>query len=69
MGDTNIGFKIGVAVAIGLQLAFTYAPFMNRLFHTAPFEPMAWIRIVIVGSAISLAVAVDKWIVRLIRKG
>ena len=59
---------IGVVIAILLQILFTYTPLMNRLFHTAPFAPEAWIRIIIVGSLISVAVMIDKQIVRLIRK-
>ncbi len=30
---------LGVAVVVGLQLLFTYAPFMNVAFDTAPLEP------------------------------
>lgn len=63
---TNMWVWLGVAISIGLQMAFTYAPFMNRLFHTAPFPAEEWIKIVIVGSIISIVVGVDKWIVNLI---
>lgn len=63
---TNMWIWLGVAIAIGLQMAFTYAPFMNRLFHTAPFPAEEWIKIVIIGSLISLVVGIDKWIVNLV---
>ncbi|HEY5646080.1 MAG TPA: cation-transporting P-type ATPase, partial [Pseudomonadales bacterium] len=35
----------GVSVMVGLQLLLTYAPTMNRLFHTAPIDGIAWIPI------------------------
>ena len=63
---SNMWIWLGVAIAIGLQMAFTYAPFMNRLFHTAPFPAEEWIKIVIVGSIISIVVGIDKWIVSLV---
>jgi len=62
---TNMWVWLGVAIAIGLQMAFTYAPFMNKLFHTAPFPAEEWIKIVIIGSLISVIVGIDKWIVKL----
>ncbi|MBN3932362.1 HAD-IC family P-type ATPase [Streptomyces verrucosisporus] len=42
------------------QLAITYLPAMNRLFHTAPISGTAWLRILGVALLASLAVAVDK---------
>ncbi len=42
----------GVALTIALQLLFTYAPLMNRLFATAPITPADWGRIVLVGVAV-----------------
>ena len=40
----------GAAAMIAAQLLFTYAPFMNRLFHTAPIAAEAWLHILAVGS-------------------
>ena len=51
----------GVLTMVLLQLAFTYAPFMNTLFHSAPIDGAAWIRvaaIAIVGYGI---VETEKW--------
>ncbi|MEE9096162.1 cation-translocating P-type ATPase [Pseudarthrobacter phenanthrenivorans] len=56
----------GVAVQGAGQLALTYTPLMNDLFHTAPIGPDAWLRIFGLALAASLVVAVDK---RLRRQG
>jgi magnesium-transporting ATPase (P-type) len=34
---------VGAAAMLGAQLAFTYLPFMNGLFHTAPIDPVWWV--------------------------
>jgi magnesium-transporting ATPase (P-type) len=52
----------GSAAMIAAQLLFTYAPFMNRLFHTAPIDAEAWLHIVGVGLAGFAAVGAEKWI-------
>ncbi|MCS7337210.1 MAG: cation-transporting P-type ATPase [Verrucomicrobiae bacterium] len=51
----------GIAAMIGVQLLFTYAPFMNKLFHSAPIRPGAWLEIVGVGLAGFIAVELKKW--------
>ena len=50
----------GVAATIAAQLFFTYAPVMNRLFHTAPIDLEAWLRIVAVSAAASAIVGIEK---------
>ena len=50
----------GSAAMIGVQLLFTYAPFMNRLFHTAPISLESWLRIVAIGLIIFIAVELKK---------
>jgi len=47
---------------LAAQLLFTYAPIMNRLFHTAPIGPGSWLRIAGVALAAFLAVEFEKWI-------
>jgi len=59
---TNWLALVGAAAMIGLQLLFTYAPFMNRLFQTSPLEPVAWLRIGAVALLAFLAVELEKWI-------
>ena len=52
----------GIGVMIAGQLLFTYAPIMNRLFHTAPITWESWVRILAVGLFASLAVGFEKWV-------
>jgi len=52
----------GIGLAIATQLLFTYAPFMNKLFHSAPITGEAWLRIVAVGVIAFAAVELEKWI-------
>ncbi len=51
---------VGVAVQAAGQLALTYLPAMNVLFQTAPIEPRAWARILLVSVGAALVVALDK---------
>jgi cation-transporting ATPase F len=51
----------GVVAMVGLQVVFTYAPLMNRLFHSAPIGGDAWLRIVAVGAGIALVIGAEKW--------
>jgi len=50
----------GVALTAVLQLALTYAPFMHRLFHTAPIEAAAWAAILATGAAAWMVVELEK---------
>ena len=50
----------GVLVQAAGQIAITYSPVMNQLFHTAPIGPEAWLRIFGLALLASLVVAVDK---------
>ena len=52
----------GVATMVALQALLTYAPPMQRLFHTAPLGPGAWLRILAVGLVVSLTVGAEKWL-------
>lgn len=63
---SNRWLLAGVAVQAAGQLALTYAPVMNALFHTAPISGEAWLRILGLALLASVAVAVDK---RLRRRG
>ncbi len=57
---TNRWVLGGLAAMASLQLLFTYAPFMNRLFHSAPISPRAWLEILGVGLAVFAAVELKK---------
>ena len=50
----------GVTTTVVLQLLFTYTAPMNELFHSAPIDAEAWLRIFAVGSLIWAAVGVEK---------
>ena len=52
----------GAAGMLGAQLLFTYAPFMNHLFHTAPLRAEAWLHIFAVGLVAFAAVGLEKWV-------
>jgi magnesium-transporting ATPase (P-type) len=52
----------GSAAMIALQLLFTYNPWMNTLFHSAPLPIEDWAVIVAVSLAVSLVVGAEKWL-------
>ena len=57
---SNPWIWIGIAAMTTAQLLFTYAPLMNRLFHTAPISIMDWAYILVVGLIIYLVVGIEK---------
>jgi len=59
---TNLWVIGGVVAMIAAQLLFTYAPLMNRLFHSAPISGSAWLRIVGVGLVVFVAIELKKWL-------
>lgn len=50
----------GVATMLALQLAFTYLPLFNTLFHTAPIDATAWLGIVAFALACGMIVGAEK---------
>lgn len=50
----------GVALMVGLQVALTYVPLMNHLFHTVPLDSLAWLLIFSVSLPVMLIVGVEK---------
>ena len=61
---TNPKLLAGIAVTVALQVAFTYAPFMNRWFQSAPVSAGAWLPIVAVGLTVYSVVELEKWLRR-----
>jgi magnesium-transporting ATPase (P-type) len=59
---TNRWAIAGSLAMLGAQILFTYAPVMNKLFHTAPIVLESWLRIVGVAGVTFLAIEFDKWI-------
>ncbi|MCP4371562.1 MAG: cation-transporting P-type ATPase, partial [Deltaproteobacteria bacterium] len=58
---TNKRLLGGVVVMILLQVMFTQAGFMNRIFGTAPLGTGAWLYIIIISLIIFLVVEFIKW--------
>ncbi len=50
----------GIAAMIAAQMAMTYLPLANRLFHTAPISAGAWARIMAVALFVYMVVAAEK---------
>ncbi|MEZ6136727.1 MAG: HAD-IC family P-type ATPase [Pirellulaceae bacterium] len=61
---SNRWIGLGVASMVTLQLAFTYAPFMNRIFHSAPIGWDAWWRILLTAAFAYSLVGFEKWVRR-----
>ena len=59
---SNRWLFIGIGSMLAAQLAFTYLPVMNRLFHTAPISAQAWLHIVLVGLVAYSVVGFEKWV-------
>ncbi|MFA7160471.1 MAG: HAD-IC family P-type ATPase, partial [Kiritimatiellia bacterium] len=57
---SNMWVIFGIAAMMAAQLLFTYAPFMNTLFHSAPISAPAWIRIIGIGLAVFIFVEIKK---------
>lgn len=59
---------VAIAALVALQLAFTYAPPLQALFHTAALDAEAWGRILAFGLIVLLAVEAEKALVRRLRQ-
>lgn len=53
---------LGTLVMVALQILLTYAPAMNKLFHTRPINFESWIRIAAVVALTFVAVEFEKWL-------
>jgi hypothetical protein len=49
---------------LGAQLAFTYLPVMNRLFHSASIDAWWWGVLTAIGSLVFAAAEATKFLVR-----
>ena len=59
---SNPWLLAGIAATWLAQLAFTYLPLLNRLFHTALVRAEAWLYIVAIGLFTFAAVELEKWL-------
>ncbi|MGM1065271.1 HAD-IC family P-type ATPase [Saccharothrix sp. Mg75] len=57
----NPWLPAGIAVTVVLQLLFTYAPFMNALFHTEPIGWGSWVFVAALALVTYAVVEADKW--------
>jgi cation-transporting P-type ATPase F len=57
---SNRYILLGVGTMIVLQMLFTYAPFMNRLFQSAPIGWDAWWRILLTGAVAYVVIGTEK---------
>ncbi len=58
---SNRWLFLGIGCIVTSQMAFTYLPVMNRLFHTAPIPAGTWVHILLVGLAAYSVVGFEKW--------
>jgi cation-transporting ATPase F len=61
---SNRWVPAGLTAMLALQLLFTYAPWMNRLFHSAPIHPVWWLWITGIGIVVFAVVEAEKWLRR-----
>jgi len=54
----------GALLMVLIQLLFTYAPFMNTLFSSAPIQPSLWLGILVVGLLAYIMIEIEKWLRR-----
>ena len=59
---SNPWLLAGVGAMTVLQLMFTYTPWMNKAFHTAPIGGLEWVLILGWSLAIYLVVKTEKWL-------
>jgi magnesium-transporting ATPase (P-type) len=55
---------LGIVLMVLLQLLFTYAPFMQRIFGTSAIDGEAWAIILGTSLAMYLSIELDKWLRR-----
>jgi magnesium-transporting ATPase (P-type) len=65
LGFFSNPWAIGGAILMTLiQLTYTYVPFMNTLFSSAPIPLALWLDVLAVSLAAYLIVEVEKWLRR-----
>jgi magnesium-transporting ATPase (P-type) len=63
----NLYVPLMIFLVVVFQVIYTYAPFMQTLFHSAALSPQAWLRVVLIGLSVYVLVEFEKWVVRLTR--
>lgn len=54
---------VSVLACSALQLAYTYTPFMQTVFESAPLSGADWLKVLAVGAFVLLASELEKWLV------
>ncbi|MCA8997603.1 MAG: cation-transporting P-type ATPase [Planctomycetaceae bacterium] len=57
---SNPWVLLGAALQAGLQILFTYAPFMNRAFGSEPIGPTEWALVFATGLVIYIMIGIEK---------
>ena len=55
---------LAIAACIPLQLAFTYAPWMQEIFGSSGLSPAEWLRALGAGLLVFLGAELEKWVIR-----
>ena len=63
----NLYVPLMIVVVVVFQVVYTYAPFMQTLFHSAAISPETWLRVTLIGLSVYVLVELEKWVVRLTR--
>ncbi|MCS6825107.1 MAG: cation-transporting P-type ATPase [Caldilinea sp.] len=61
---SNPWLGVGVLAMVLLQLTFTYLPWMNAVFSSAPIDHEAWARVIAVALSGYLLIEFEKWLRR-----
>jgi len=64
---SNRALLWGIAIMIGLSVAFTYAPPMQLIFDTAPMSLQQWLLAASLGLAVAIIIGAEKWLTTRIR--
>jgi magnesium-transporting ATPase (P-type) len=57
--ENKVAFRVSIILII-MQVSFTYLPFFNSIFLTAPLDINSWILIISLGLAKFLAIEIEK---------
>lgn len=59
---SNPWVLVGSGLMIVLQVLFTYTPFMNKIFHSAPISANDWGLIAVIAIAVYGMIGLEKWV-------
>lgn len=65
---SNMYLIYGILMMLAAQIAFTYFPFMNKVFHSAPIDFKDWGKILLIGVLSFIIVGIEKRIVRMLER-